>query len=354
VNACPSPLRPLTELKSLDREAAVAEHEWVTQPGERLTRTQLSTLYGGSVYSGGVVPSRTTPNVLIFSDPKQAEKSGYVYDGRDATSAAFYYTGKGGSGDQTLTVNAAIAQHTEHGRSLRLFVADGRVAGTQTTLQRYVGEYRLDADAPWEEKAAPGRDKKTRMVLVFRLLPVGDESSEAVNSLPLVAPHTGEVGSAVLVPEELHTTRFFEVSGSEPSRARRVESDLVASFRASTGVHYMRWAIPLGAGSARNLLTDIYDPEARRLYEAKSSAGRGDVRMAIGQLLDYRRYIAVPGLVCVILLPERPAEDLCELIGLVGFDLAFEEDGVFVSYGAKELISTRSSVDDFGAVATDR
>jgi hypothetical protein len=327
--------------------------EWVTEPGERLTRTELSELYGGSVYSGGVVPSRTTPKVLIFSDPKQGEKSGYVYDGRDPGSTAFYYTGKGGSGDQTVIVNAAIAQHAEHGRSLRLFVADGRVGRTQTTIQRYVGEYRLDPDAPWEEKAAPGRDGKTRMVLVFRLLPVGVESSEAVTSLPVIAPDVGKVGRAVLVPEELHTTRFFEVAGSEPALGRRVESDLVTSFRASTGAQYMRWAIPLGAGSGRNLLTDIYDLEARRLYEAKSSAGRADVRMAIGQLLDYRRYLDVPGLVCVVLLPERPAEDLGELIGLVGFELVFEEDGAFTSWGAKESLSPRSSADKSGVVAVN-
>ncbi|MFT2691349.1 hypothetical protein [Clavibacter zhangzhiyongii] len=242
-------------------------------------------------------------------------------------------------------MNAAIAQHAEHGRALRLFVADGTVGRTQTTIQRYVGEYRLDPDAPWEEKAAPGRDGKTRMVLVFRLVPVGMETSEAVTSLPVIAPDAGKAGMAVLVPEELHTTRFFEVAGSEPASGRRVESDLVASFRASTGARYMRWAIPLGAGSAHNLLTDIYDRDARRLYEAKSSAGRADVRMAIGQLLDYRRHLDVLGLVCVVLLPERPADDLADLIGLVGFELVFKEDGAFTSWGAKELASLKSPTD---------
>ena len=43
------------------------------------------------------------------------------------------------------------------------------------------------------------------------------------------------------------------------------------------------------AGQLVPLFTDVYDITAGELYEAKGTARRDDVRMAIGQLFDYRR-----------------------------------------------------------------
>jgi hypothetical protein len=48
------------------------------------------------------------------------------------------------------------------------------------------------------------------------------------------------------------------------------------------------------------------------LIEAKASVTRDTVRMAIGQLADYGRF--VPGAARAILLPERPADDLISLL----------------------------------------
>ena len=48
------------------------------------------------------------------------------------------------------------------------------------------------------------------------------------------------------------------------------------------------------------------------LYEAKGSAERMSIRLALGQVLDYGRY--VEGSRLAILLPEAPAADLVELL----------------------------------------
>lgn len=75
----------------------------------------------------------------------------------------------------------------------------------------------------------------------------------------------------------------------------------------------------------------MYDAEARILYEAKASSSRSSVRMAIGQLADYRRHITVPDLRCALLLPERPTPDLCDLIASNDLTLTYpNHDGTFV------------------------
>jgi hypothetical protein len=53
------------------------------------------------------------------------------------------------------------------------------------------------------------------------------------------------------------------------------------------------------------------------LIEAKADVSRESIRYAIGQLLDYRRYLAARPLVA-ILVPSRLRSDLTELAGEIG------------------------------------
>lgn len=62
------------------------------------------------------------------------------------------------------------------------------------------------------------------------------------------------------------------------------------------------------------IYTDLSDVTANVLYEAKGSADRMSLRLALGQVLDYGRYVADAKL--SILLPETPAADLVELLEL--------------------------------------
>ena len=66
------------------------------------------------------------------------------------------------------------------------------------------------------------------------------------------------------------------------------------------------------------------------MIEAKASSARADVRMAIGQLLDYRRHVAGVKR-CVLLVPDRPGEDLLELIAGVGFGVVYRSGKSFES-----------------------
>jgi 5-methylcytosine-specific restriction protein A len=309
----------------------MSDFKWVTPIGAISTRAELKELYGGSVYSGGVVPSNTTPNVLVFSDPGEGRKYGYRYDGPAPDGSAYYYTGRGTVGDQTIADNRAIIEHKEHGRTLRLFEASGVVQGTQTKLQRYLGEFILDSERPYRREPAQDTTGATRTVLVFRLLPADADASVSLvrEGQTAIEPSAAR---ALLVPLEVNSHTFYETGGSQPGMASKDEAVLVDEFVASLGrsARVQRWAITL-PGGAGVLLTDPFDASTRTLYEAKSSASRGDVRMAIGQLLDYRRHVPIRDLRCVVLLPERPSDDLCDLIASTGLGLAHQKDDGFTT-----------------------
>jgi hypothetical protein len=55
----------------------------------------------------------------------------------------------------------------------------------------------------------------------------------------------------------------------------------------------------LPQGEAKPIFSDLYVPEIPLLVEAKGTVERGSIRMALGQLMDYRRF--VNGARCAIL-----------------------------------------------------
>jgi hypothetical protein len=115
--------RPVDGLGGMDH---AREYTWDLLPGEMTKRTELPDRYGGSGCQDGVSPSRKTPNVFLFSDPKSGLRHGYVDEwGPDGT---FLYTGRGQRGDQEfVSGNRAIRDHVQNGRALRLFEGAGGV-----------------------------------------------------------------------------------------------------------------------------------------------------------------------------------------------------------------------------------
>jgi hypothetical protein len=93
---------------------------------------------------------------------------------------------------------------------------------------------------------------------------------------------------------------------------------------------YTAWLAGIGVESVARLYRvpalalplrcDVFLPEKNVLIEAKSSCRRESIRMAIGQLLDYRRYENTePEL--AILLPSEPNTDIQDL--LASLDIAW-------------------------------
>ena len=66
-------------------------------------------------------------------------------------------------------------------------------------------------------------------------------------------------------------------------------------------------------GEACPIVCDVYDETRNNLVEAKGSGTRGELRMAIGQLIDYGRFADGPPAKAV-LVPSRPRADLEALL----------------------------------------
>jgi hypothetical protein len=84
-----------------------------------------------------------------------------------------------------------------------------------------------------------------------------------------------------------------------------------------------RWKLR-APGELTSMLTDIYDETERELYEAKGSANRPSIRLALGQLLDYERHLPEPARFKTVLVPSRPADDLIALLHAHGVGCVWE------------------------------
>jgi 5-methylcytosine-specific restriction protein A len=262
--------------------------------------------------------------VFVYSDPTEAVKHGYNFDGWARDRDIYLYTGDGKVGNQGWTTgNLAIKDHQIDGRALRLFKATGRELKPGGKIHYYVGEFVVDPEQPFVTETAPDANKDLRSVFVFRLKPVGDVSrrpgDEAATSDVSAASESEMVSVEQAVADE------YPVAPTSGGTAKRRETDLTTRYRAwleAQGHEVKRWRVRL-PGELRSLYTDIYDVTSEELYEAKGSVKRNDIRMAIGQLLDYRHNIdaVIPNL--AVLLPERPAEGLLSLLSELGMSCVY-------------------------------
>ncbi|MDX3364064.1 restriction endonuclease [Streptomyces sp. ME02-6978.2a] len=309
-------------------ETAADSTEWHLKPSQQIERKALHSRYGGRT-QGGIGPSAKTPNVFIFTDPVAGEKHGYYDDWMP--DGRFHYSGEGQYGDQRMiSGNASILNHQAEGRALRVFQG---ARGTVT----YRGEFTVDQENPWYSVDAPEtNDGPLRKVIVFRLNPVDTTPQEPATKLGrLLVSHPNQVDDLPLERNENETT--FVNPNQEPYEADRKEARLVKAFAdylTSNGHQSGRQRI-LPPGESRPLFTDIHAKELGLLIEAKGSVTRENIRMAIGQLADYSRF--VDHTIRAILLPSQPREDLLALAKTQDCAVIWPEGKKFVSTNPKAL-----------------
>jgi hypothetical protein len=299
---------------------------WDVPLGAVLSRAERKERFGGSTQRG-IEPSTTTPNVFVYSDPAKGESYGYNFDGWSDRDQVFLYTGEGRQGDQRMTGgNRAILEHRTQGRALRLFVADGHVEGTGQRQHRYIGEFEIDEETPYAVEDAPDENGESRTVFVFRLRPVGETLRRETDDSEF--PDVDGRPAASLVALEENVNASFDVGPREETTATRREGELVDRYIAWAGSSqsFGRWSIR-PPGELVTLVTDIYSETHNVLFEAKGTATRGAIREAIGQLLDYRRYIHREGLRLAVLLPHLPSQDLIDLATGLGIAVVAEQSG---------------------------
>lgn len=152
---------------------------------------------------------------------------------------------------------------------------------------------------------------------MFRLRPIGHVITDVAQPSVIdgvVAASAVEAVSVEAVPEAVITAERAEFERTASGTAEQKEAALTARFREylekSHGRVVKRYRISPPGLSA--LYSDLADVTENILYEAKGSADRMSVRLALGQVLDYGRY--VDGAQLAVLLPEAPAADLVELL----------------------------------------
>lgn len=293
--------------------------EWSIAIGEKIVRRDLHRVYGGSWY-GGIEPSAKSSNVFLFTSESAGAQFGYAFDGWHS-DGTFRYTGDGQVGDQVMKGgNRAILDHIEQGRALRLFEKDG-------TSVIYVGEFELPDESYVLIDEAPDVKKEgLRSVFVFRLRPVGETWRGDLPHAP-----EGEFAFSVAIEKSNVDEYVQQRQSADLVTALRAEAGLVGRYidwaHRSTGATAERQAVPTAAGHV--MYTDVYIRETRELIEAKASSSREHIRLALGQILDYARY--VPHSSLAILTPTRPAGEMIELLIAHGVGCIWETEksGVF-------------------------
>ncbi|MFJ9519469.1 hypothetical protein ACIRPK_14540 [Kitasatospora sp. NPDC101801] len=320
------------------------------KPGDVHTRAEIRAVLGGSS-QGGICPAIVQKNVLLFSDHTVGVKYGY-HDGwlteEDELGPVYEYTGAGANGDQTFggqfgKGNTAVLRHVEQERTLHLFVAEGKAVGSDAKLHRYVGAFELDVAQPYVVRQSAGLDFRQRRAIVFRLRPLtGYVQRVSKDEVPPAA-----VTKAIRVPASTTASKLVEpernrrsssVRSAVPATvAERREASLSDGLEAylRARLHEVNRCQITIAGKSSTLLTDLYDTTADVLYEAKGSSGREAVRMALGQLLDYSRFVHAPEPRIpqrAVLLPEPPEQDLQDLLAEHSISIVYpgEQEGTFI------------------------
>ncbi|MFF3543747.1 SAV_2336 N-terminal domain-related protein [Streptomyces platensis] len=297
----------LLGLSASSPETAVQDSSTTIIPGQLTTRADMKRLFGGGP-QGGIIPSSTTPNILIYSDHTAGQRYGY-YDGwlpeDDAHGSLFEYTGAGTLGDQTFSGqkganNKAILQHAERGRALRIFMADGKVPGSGTKYQRYVGEFTLDATRPYITRQAPDDNGELRNVIVFRLRPSGDVVRDPRDEIP---PAAAVVRETALLDDRL------------------------AAYLQQRGHTVQRNRVELEDGSSLEEI-DLYDATDQVLYDVKHSTQRELVTKAVERLLGFRDRSRSLNL--AIVLPSEPSDAVKQYLRVHAIALVYPDGDAFV------------------------
>ncbi|WP_285624849.1 restriction endonuclease [Actinoallomurus iriomotensis] len=229
--------------------------------------------------------------------------------------------------------NLAVLNHRVNGRALRLFrSASGGVV-------EYLGEFEVDAEHPYYLIDAPEIDGGTiRNVFVFRLRPVGEVKQDGARS-----PRTPQPRPTItqLPVEAEGIERTFTEPSREPQTAQQRETALIRAYSdyaiAQLGHEMVKQRI-VPAWEATPLCIDLYDRTVQELIEAKGTATREGIHSAIGQLLDYARYVDAKRM--TILVPSRPRTDLAKLCESLRIDL------IWPNGSSWERLSEESSRDE--------
>lgn len=308
---------------------------WTLEVGDAANRTAIQTEFRGSNARGISAPGRATglKDIMLWWRPGHGELFGYDDGWDDDRGTSFSFSGTGQRRDQTFEAphaeNGRVRDHAANGDRLRLL----RYEDKKKNLVRYIGEFRLDPGDPWHFRDGLDRLGTVRQVIEFRLLPIGhalfdsaDVRHHSLRTSVARAPLPARPGARRTAIEPLNDAMLRRVVAAQTQSVQRLELILVHDFGdwlAAGGVETCGLDIPY-APERRTLRADLFVPAPDVLIEAKASTAREHIRMAIGQLLDYARFVDPRPSLCV-LTPDRPPDDMLALLDTLSIDAVWRD-----------------------------
>jgi len=145
-----------------------------------------------------------------------------------------------------------------------------------------------------------------------------------------ISSQSGDGPRVELIPPEASNVVEYRTTPAAGESACRLESVLVKEFEQWLVMqgHDVRRVQILPIGEAAPLVTDTYDVTRAVLYEAKSTSDRATIRLGVGQLLDYLRFLPVKG---SLLLPSNPSDDLRSFIFSCGLSVTFPQGSSWIT-----------------------
>ncbi|MBT2418279.1 hypothetical protein J7F01_05310 [Streptomyces sp. ISL-22] len=306
------------------------------QPGETLTRDEIHPVLGGSGYAG-ICPAVEKQNVLIFSDSEVGKRYGYR-DGwlaeDDDLGPVFTYTGTGKQDDQALKGgNIAILKHAEMGRTLHLFIAVGKVPGTDKKTHKYIGQFKVDERKPYETRVATDEQRKVRNVIVFRLRPIGPYIRTASDTLQLAStPRSLFSQTAGRFARSVRRQRRQLQPQTNIDHVEATRDDLADAFedhKVAQGETIGQLELEM-RNTADRLTCGLYSQTNNTVYEPTGSTASEPIAQAITQLLLARHYLRDlepdQPLNLMLLTPALPREDLRGLLAEHGIGIVYRTD----------------------------
>jgi hypothetical protein len=159
---------------------------------------------------------------------------------------------------------------------------------------------------------------------------------------PLVAardltPASGPIATPVPI-EEQYTERAWRVSHRESAELERREATLVLSYheylQAQGHVVHRHCIVPSGESQA--LYSDLWDATTRELVEAKGGIARDQLRQAVGQLLDYGRFVDAASR--AVLVPDRPSADLIAYLASAQMAVIYPDGNQWLREGPSQRV----------------
>ena len=229
-------------------------------------------------------------------------------------------------------MNKSLLIHVEEGR--RLFLFNGH-RGEIT----YENEFTLYDRDPYFWTISPDNEGKLRDSIVFRLKPVKKYSIKNPISSKIESVSRTIVKEIAIEKSSSKNSRktvtYISQGIKDRKEARLVEEYNLYRKREKLS-DLIRHTVQIHFPKRKILFTDGYESESKTLVEAKATNQtdeRDKIRMAIGQLFDYRKLLEEENVKVdnlAILIPTCPSKDLLDLLKDLKIKIIFKEGNKFI------------------------